>query len=170
MEAVSYTSSRGLYTKRKCTIEDIDEHLMMVKNELEQHNEELGDEYLYTQRMILAILQDTAHYVVKDGKTVGLLYYVRETGTVPNVEASALIADDMIASIILLMGMTLSKWKTMYVAPHGRNFVKFKSLATKESIRMYNNGKSTHVHIKKTPRVTRMLLKLARCFNIRKVR
>jgi len=172
MEAVSYTSINGTYTKVPCTLEDIDNDVSTVKDILKAQGETLEHEPEYIDNMIQSIYQDRAFGIYRNGKRLGFIYNRLDDELFPNkLIASALVVPkDIIALTILILSINLGSFSRLIVFPHGRNLQSFKSFITKNSLRIYNSGLRPYVNISKRERNIGAIRKIVKICKIKKVR
>jgi len=171
MEAVSYTSIRGTYAKVPCTLADIPNDLVTIQLALKAVGEVLEDVVEYTANMEESIAQGLAYAINHNGVRIGFMY-LRFDELFPGklVASSLSIPKDILALLILLLAVNLSKYIAIIMYPHGRNMLQFKSLITGKSLRLYNSGKINYVVIAHNQHRPRTFINMVKVFKLKKVR
>jgi len=171
MVAVSYTSTRGIYTKIPCSIDDVYTDIEVVKTTLLNQGEVLENEEEYLNNMLQSVYEDRAFAFECNGKRVGFIYNRTDERFPRKLVASSLyIPNDPIALIIMMLSLTLSKYRYLIVFPHGRNLITFKSFITRPSMRLYNAGMNNYVLVSNNEHSTHTIRRLVKLFQIKKVK
>jgi len=171
MEAVSYTSIKGTYEKVPCTLDDIDSDILLVEAALAESGIILENKDEYIDNMIQSIYQELAFAILHNGERVGFMYN-RIDGNFPTkLTASSLVMPkDTVALMILMLTISLSKYRDLIVFPHGRNLTAFKSFITKKSLRLYNCGALEYVRISKREFSTKIIRSFVKLYKIKRIK
>jgi hypothetical protein len=130
MAAVYYTKSGKQYTVEQCELHDVDTHYDVVKELVDDVDEEE-----YKKYMSIAVEQGTAYKVSSD-KLLGFLYVRKEVNRWHG--ASIRIDQDIVAATVLLKTVfeNVNAPKIQF-RPH-KDVLYLKSLATGKSIRLWH--------------------------------
>lgn len=130
MAAVYYTKSGKQYTVEQCELHDVDTHYDVVKELVDDVDEEE-----YKKYMSMAVEQGTAYKVSSD-KLLGFLYVRKEVNRWHG--ASIWIDKDIVAATVLLKTAfdNIEATKVQFRPHNGELYLK--SLATGKSIRLWH--------------------------------
>ena len=134
MEAV-YSINDHIYSVVNCSNEDVDKHYELIKDNVSD-----TDEAVYKNAMLDSIKQNTAYKAICNNDDVAWLYVHK---VINACLGSSIFKKDLIG--MLLVFKELSEHidcKIIRYTPHKGMLTAMKSLATKESIRLYHNGES----------------------------
>jgi len=171
MAVVSYTSTRGTYTRVPCGIDDVYRDVETIKSTLVEQGEILENENEYINNMLQSVYEDKAFAIECQGNRIGFIYNRTDERFPRKLVASSLyMPNDPIALIIMMLSLTLSKYRYLVVFPHGKNLITFKSFITRPSMRLYNAGVNNYVLIGNNEHSTHTIRKLVKLFQIKKVK
>jgi len=134
MEAV-YSINDRIYTIVNCTNEDVDKHYELIKDNVSD-----TDETVYKNAMLDSIKQNMAYKAICDNDDVAWLYVHK---VINACLGSSIYKKDLIGMLLVFKEFSEhTNCKIIRYTPHKGMLSALKSLATKESIRLYHNGES----------------------------